>query len=82
LQGALTIRGVTRDITLEVTPFGTGIGRFGDTRAGFEVAGKIDRKDFGLTWNIAAGGAGLVLGDTIHLHFDIELIKTNPTLPS
>ncbi|TDW96679.1 YceI family protein [Dinghuibacter silviterrae] len=77
LTGELSIKDVGRSVSLDVEPAGVGIGRFGDTRAGFEVRGKIDRKDFGLTFNVLAEGGGLVLGDTIALNFDIELIKSH-----
>ena len=75
LPGELTIRDVRRPVRLTVEFAGIATGRFGDTRAGFEASGKIDRKDFGLTWNILAEGGGLVLGDEIALHFDIQLIR-------
>ena len=75
LEGELSIKGTSRSIRLDAELTGMGKGRFGDTRAGFEVKGKINRKDFGLTWNILAEGGGLVVGEDIQLYFDIELIK-------
>ena len=75
LTGDLTIVGVTKSVKLAAELTGTGTGRFGDTRTGFEITGKINRKDFGLTWNILADGGGLVVGDEIKLHFDIQVIK-------
>jgi YceI-like domain len=62
-----------KPVTAEFT--GTATGRFGDTRAGFELRGRINRKDFGLTWNVLAEGGGFVLGDEIGLNFDIQLIR-------
>jgi polyisoprenoid-binding protein YceI len=75
LTGDVTIRDVKRPVTLDVELTGAATGRFGDRRAGFEASGKINRKDFGLTWNILAEGGGLVLGDEIKLNFDIQLVK-------
>ena len=75
LDGELGIREVRRPVRLTAEFAGMATGRFGDTRAGFEVTGKINRKDFGLTWNILAEGGGLVLADEMNLHFDIQLIR-------
>jgi len=60
---------------MEVEFTGVGQGRFGDTRAGFEVNGKINRKDFGLNWSLLTETGSLVVGQEIKLHFDIQLIK-------
>ena len=75
LAGELTIRDVRRPVRLTAEFAGTATGRFGDTRAGFEARGRINRKDFGLGWNILAEGGGLALGDEINLQFDIQLIR-------
>ena len=75
MQGTLTIRDITRPVTLPVSFTGVGKGRFGDERAGFEASGVIHRKDFGLTWNMVAEGGGLIVGEDIKLHFDIQLIR-------
>ena len=75
LAGEMVIREVRASVKLRAELTGIGTGRFGDRRAGFEVKGKISRKDFGLTWNVLADGGGLVIGDEISLLFDIQLIK-------
>jgi len=75
LTGELTIRDINRKITLEAELTGAGKGRFGDTRAGFEINGKINRKDFGLTWHMLTETGDLIVGEEIKLHFDIQLIK-------
>ncbi len=75
LNGELTIRGTSKKIKLAVAFNGIGKGRFGDIRAGFELSGQINRKDFGLTWNMATEAGGLVVGEDIKLHMDIELVK-------
>jgi polyisoprenoid-binding protein YceI len=75
LDGALTIHGITRKVQLNVEYTGTGKGRFGDTRAGFEVSGKINRKDFDLNFALLTETGSLVVGEEIKLHFDVQLIN-------
>ena len=75
LTGELTVCAVKKNITMEVEYTGTGKGRFGDIRAGFEISGKINRKDFGLNFNLLTETGGLVVGEEIKLHFDIQLIQ-------
>ena len=76
LDGELTIHGITRNVQLNVEYTGTGKGRFGDTRAGFEVSGKINRKDFDLNFALLTETGNLVVGEEIKLHFDIQLINS------
>jgi len=75
LVGDVTIHGVKKSITMEVEHTGTGKGRFGDTRSGFEVNGKINRKDFELNASILTETGSMVVGEEVKLHFDIQLIK-------
>lgn len=75
LLGDLTIRDTTKPVQLALEYGGTGKGRFGDVRAGFEVSGNINRKDYGLTWNLLTEVGSLVVGEDIKLQFDVELIK-------
>jgi polyisoprenoid-binding protein YceI len=75
LHGDLTLLETTKTIQLEVEHTGIGEGRFKDIRAGFEVSGKINRKDFGLTFNLLTEAGSLVVGEEIKLHCDIELIR-------
>lgn len=82
LTGLLTIRGVAKQISLATALTGTGKGRWGDTRAGFELTGRINRTDFGLTWNMPTELGGLLLGEDIQLHMDIELIKEEAAVPA
>jgi polyisoprenoid-binding protein YceI len=72
LYGDLTIRDVTRPIVLEVTKEGEGRDPWGGTRAAFSAKGKIDRRDFGLTWNQALETGGVVVGDEIKISIDAE----------
>jgi polyisoprenoid-binding protein YceI len=75
LAGDLTILETTKHISLQVEHTGTGKGRFDDVRAGFEVSGKINRKDFGLNFHLLNDAGDLVVGDDIKIQCDIELIK-------
>jgi polyisoprenoid-binding protein YceI len=74
LTGDLTLLAATKRISLNVEHTGTGTGRFNDTRAGFEISGKINRKDFGLDFNLFTEMGSLVVGEEIKIHADIELI--------
>lgn len=73
--GDLTIRDVTKAVNFDAELTGMGKGRFGDNRAGFEVDGKINRKDFGLTWSMLTESGGLIVGEEVKVHFDVELIR-------
>lgn len=75
LNGNLTILETTLPVSMAVEYTGMGKGRYNDIRAGFEVHGKINRKDFGLNFNLLNEAGDLVVGNDIKLHCDIELIK-------
>ena len=75
LTGDLTILETTKRVTLDVEHTGTGVGRFNDTRAGFEIAGKINRKDFGLNFSLLTEAGNLVVGEEVKIQGSIELIK-------
>lgn len=73
--GDLTLRGVTKAVTLSGTFNGITKDPWGNTRAGFSADGKLNRKDFGMVWNKVLDSGGLVVGDEVHIHLDIECIK-------
>lgn len=73
--GNLTLRGVTKEVTLTGTLNGVTKDPWGNTRVGFTADGKLNRKDFGMVWNKALDNGGLVVGDDVHIHLDIECIK-------
>lgn len=75
LIGDLTIHGVTREVTLDVTSEGRGKDPWGGERAGFSATTRIKRSDFGLTWNQALETGGFVVGDEIKVSLDVELVK-------
>ena len=76
LVGDLTIRDVTREVRLAVTDEGRGKDPWGGERAGFSATGKIDRRDFGLTWNQALETGGVLVANEIKLILDIQAVKT------
>jgi polyisoprenoid-binding protein YceI len=75
LHGDLTIRGVTKPITVNVEFGGVVVDPYGQTKAGFTVEGKISRKEFGLTWNAVTEAGQVVVSDDIRLHAEIQLVK-------
>ena len=79
LTGNLTIRGVTHPITLDVTAEGTAKDPWGGERAGYSARGKINRKDYNLTWNQALETGGVLVGEEIKISIDVELVKEQGT---
>jgi len=75
LTGDLTIRDVTKPITLDVKFEGETKDPWGGERIGFSATGKIDRREFGLTWNQALETGGVVVGNDIKISIDVEAIK-------
>ena len=72
LIGDLTIRDTTREVTLDVTNEGSASDPWGNSRVGFSARGKIDRREFGLTWNQVLEAGGFVVGDDIRISIDAE----------
>ena len=75
LHGDLTIHGVTRPVTLDVTAEGRGKDPWGGERAGFTARTQIKRSDYGLTYNQALETGGFLVGDDIKISLDVELVK-------
>jgi polyisoprenoid-binding protein YceI len=75
LVGDLTIRGITREIPLVVTPGGLVTDPWGNLRVGYSAAGVVNRKDFGLTWNAVIEAGGVAVGDEVRIGIDVELIR-------
>lgn len=75
LEGDLTMRDVTKRVTLNAELGGVMIDPYGNTKAGFEVNGKVNRKEFGLNWNGVTEAGGVVVGDEVKLHFNIQVAK-------
>lgn len=75
LNGDLTINGITRPVSLAVEYNGAAVGMDGVQRLGFSATTEISRKDFGLTWNVALEGGGLLVGDNVKIALEIEAVK-------
>jgi len=78
VEGTLTIKGVSKPVTLDVEVFGTGPDAWGNTRGGFEGRAKINRQDFGVAWNKVLEGGGTVLGDDVEIVLNVEAVRQAP----
>ncbi len=76
LKGDLTIKEVTQPISLEAELGGVAGDPYGNTKAGFEVSGKLNRKEFGLTWDAVTEAGSVVVGEDIKLHMNVQLVKS------
>ena len=75
LSGDITIRNVTKPITLDVEYGGTMVDPYGQTKAGFTLSGKISRKEFELNWNAVTEAGGIVVSDDVRLIADVQMVK-------
>ncbi len=75
LHGILTLKGVSKEVTLDVEYGGTTIDPWGGTRAGFSLSGKINRSDFGISFSMVSETGGVLLGHDIKISAEVELVK-------
>ena len=75
MTGNLTIRGNTKPLTLKAEHGGTTKDLYGNTKAGFEINGKISRKEYGLTWDAITEAGGAVVSDEIRLALNVQVAK-------
>lgn len=75
LSGDLTIRDVTKPVELTAELGGVMVDPYGNTKAGFEVNGKINRKEFGLMWSAVTEAGGVVVSDDVKLHINVQFAK-------
>lgn len=75
LAGELTLMGVTRPVELELEFNGEIDDPWGNTRAGFSASGKLDRRDFGMSWNKTMDKGGIVVGNEVSFELEVEAIK-------
>jgi polyisoprenoid-binding protein YceI len=75
LNGELTIKGVTKSVRLNVEFSGTMKDPWGNQKAGYTIAGKINRKDWGLNWNAALEAGGVLVSDDVTINADVQLVK-------
>jgi polyisoprenoid-binding protein YceI len=74
LHGVLSMRGVSKPVVLDVEFGGTTVDPWGNTRAGFEINGKINRKDFGVSFSMVSETGGILLGEEVKLHANAEFV--------
>lgn len=75
LQGDLTIKNITKPVTLDVDFGGVVVDPYGQTKAGLTVSGKISRKDFGLTWSAVTEAGNVVVSDQVKINAEVQLVK-------
>ncbi|HQW11122.1 MAG TPA: YceI family protein [Saprospiraceae bacterium] len=75
LIGDLTIRDITKEITLEAELHGVAVDPYGQTKAGFEISGDINRKDYNLTWDAVTETGSIVVSDKVRLVINVQFIK-------
>lgn len=82
LVGDLTIKDVTREVVLDVEYAGTVQNPWGATSAGFTAKTKINRKDWGLNWNVALEAGGWLVGEDVKIEIELEIIKEAEAVPA
>lgn len=75
LHGDLTVKDVTKPVTLDVEFGGIGKDPWGNEKAGFTLSGKINRTEFGLNWNAALETGGVLVSEDVKLYAEIQLVK-------
>lgn len=75
VDGELTLLGVTKPLTLDVTFGGTATDPWGGSRAAFVATGELDREDFGLTWNQALESGGVLVGKKVEIEIEAEVVQ-------
>lgn len=73
--GELTIRGVTREVSLDVEHGGRAKDPWGNERVGFVAKGSLDRKDFGLVWNQVLEAGGVLVGDRVDVELEVQGVR-------
>jgi polyisoprenoid-binding protein YceI len=75
MEGELTIKEVTKPISLQVEYGGTAIDMYGQTKAGFELRGKVNRQEFGLVWSVTTEEGSVIVSNDIRLVAELQLVK-------
>lgn len=78
VTGDLTVRGVTKPVTVDVEFTGAAVDPYGNQRIGLEGTATINRKDYGVSWNAPLEAGGVLVGNKVVLEFDVSAIKTAP----
>jgi polyisoprenoid-binding protein YceI len=82
LDGELTVRGVTRPVTLAAEYLGYAADPWGGHRAVFTASGTVNREDWGLTWNMPLAGGGLLVSKEIRIEIDLEAVLQDEQPPA
>ncbi len=75
LHGKLTIKETTKDVVLNVEYGGLVVDPYGNTKAGFTLNGKVNRKEYGLMWNAVTEAGGVVVSDEVRIFADVQIVK-------
>jgi len=75
ITGEITIKGVTKEVTLDVDYNGMSVDPWGNTKHGWEITGSINRGDFGLTWNAPLETGGVLVSEEVKLSMDIQMME-------
>lgn len=75
LKGDLTIKGVTKEISLNVEFGGMAKDPWGNEKAGFSISGKFNRKNWGLNWNAALEAGGVMVSDEVRINGEVQFVK-------
>jgi len=78
VTGDLTIRGVSKPVTIDFEYMGSQLDPWGNLRLGFEGGTTINRKDWGVNWNVALEAGGFMVSEKVNLEFDVEAVKVKP----
>lgn len=75
LKGILTVKGISKEVSLDVEFGGIGQDPWGNEKAGFSISGKINRKDWGLNWNSTLETGGVLVSDEVKISGEIQFLK-------
>jgi polyisoprenoid-binding protein YceI len=75
ITGEITIKGITREITLNTEYNGMSVDPWGNTKHGWEISGVINRNDFGLTWNAPLETGGVLVSEEVKLNLDVQMME-------
>jgi len=76
VSGNLTIKGITKPITFDVECGGAGKDPWGNTKVGYSISGKLNRDDFGLTWNAALETGGMMVSNEVKFNGEFQFVKS------
>jgi polyisoprenoid-binding protein YceI len=82
VTGTLTLHGVAKEVTLPVTLAGPVKDPRGNEKVGFETTTNLNRKDYGITWNLALDAGGVVVSDEVQISINLEAAKAKPAEPA